>query len=116
LRSRYAVSDFVGLVKGTPQDVYEWDRNCVLNCDIFVALCDHPSTGLGMELAFAIEHGKHVLAFAHDDTLVSRMILGITYPQFQFDRYRDIADLTAKVSQQLQLLETKIQQPSISFN
>jgi hypothetical protein len=37
----YEVLDFVGLVVGTPEDVYNWDiQYCVKQCDAFIAICD----------------------------------------------------------------------------
>ena len=56
LRADYEVFDFLGLVKGTAKDVYEWDiHHCVAKCDLFLAVCDYPSLGLGYEMGVAVE-------------------------------------------------------------
>src|SRR5664279_2524261 len=48
------VFDFVGLENGTAEDVYRWDiGHCVRDCDVFIAICDHPALGLGWEIAEA---------------------------------------------------------------
>lgn len=88
----YEVFDFVGLVKGTPRDVYEWDiDHCVKDCDVFVAICDEPSIGLGYELHEAVRLKKPILAVAHEDSVVTRMLIGAAEvkPTLTFQRYRD---------------------------
>lgn len=92
----YEVFDFIGLVDGTPRGVYEWDLGrCVGECDIFVAICDLPSTGLGMEIGRAIQLKKPVLAAAHADAKVTRMVLGAAEVEgtMQFVRYAQLRNL-----------------------
>jgi hypothetical protein len=73
----YEVFDFVGLVNGTPRDVYEWDiGHCVGTCDAFIGICDEPSIGLGYELCEAVRLGKPALTVAHADTRVTRLLHG----------------------------------------
>lgn len=95
LSHNYEVFNFLGLVDGTAQDVYRWDiQRCVANADIFVAICDHASLGLGYEIGTAVEkHQKPVLAVAHQATHISRLILGIDAPNFSFKRYKDFAEI-----------------------
>ena len=95
LRKDHEVFDFVGLTKGTPKDVYNWDiENCVKNCDVFVAICDYPSIGLGYELACALEKfQKPTLALAHEDLKVTRLVLGIEKPNYEFRRYKNIDEV-----------------------
>jgi hypothetical protein len=97
LRETYDVFDFLGLEKGTAQDVYQWDiHRCVATCDVFLAICDYPSIGLGYELAMAVEKlKKPVFAFAHEDANVSRLILGVDAPSFHFARYKELQDIPA---------------------
>lgn len=94
LRSEgYEVFDFVGLVDGTPKDVYEWDVNlCIKNCDAFIAICDYPGIGLGFELGEAKNLKKPILALAQNDSRVTRLVLGLAEvePNAQFERYGDI--------------------------
>ena len=91
----HKVFDFVGLVAGTPKDVYRWDiHRCVAECDFLIAICDYPSIGLGYELGVAIEKlGKRVLAVAHKDTKITRLILGVDHPRFEFCRYEELDDV-----------------------
>jgi hypothetical protein len=100
----YEVLDFVGLVKGTPKDVYEWDiKHCVGACDAFIAICDEPAIGLGFELCEAIRLGKPVLAVAHKDTRVSRLVPGAAEvePNLTFERYDDMLADVPKLAKQL---------------
>ncbi len=51
LREGYEVLDFVGHTREGFKRIYEWDiEHCVRTCDMFVAICDERSTGLGWEL------------------------------------------------------------------
>jgi len=95
LRKDFEVLDFLGLVAGTAQDVYQWDiHNCVEKCDIFVAITDHPSLGLGYEMATAVEKlGKPTLALAHTDAKIGRIVLGIEQPHYSFERYNSLSDI-----------------------
>jgi hypothetical protein len=93
LKQRYEVFEFVGLVDGTSEDVYRWDiENCVANCDLFVAVCDYPSIGLGWELSEAVGSEKPVIGVAHESALVTRLVLGAAAlkPNFEFFRYHDL--------------------------
>lgn len=87
----FEVLEFIGWGDHPASEVYEHDIvNCVSTCDAILAICDHPSTGLGYELATAIEkRGIPVLAVAHQDAHVSKVVLGISKPNFRFERYTD---------------------------
>jgi hypothetical protein len=94
----YEVIDFVGLVGGTPTDVYTYDlKQCVGECDAFVAICDYPSLGLGWELAEATRLGKPVLMLAHVDARITRLVIGAAEvePNVRLERYAP--DLPASV-------------------
>lgn len=101
LRSEgFYVYDFVGVVKGTARDVFNWDiMYCVYSCDVFVAVCDEPSIGLGWELAEAAHFKKPVLAVARQDAHVTRMILGAAElePHVQFERYQQLSDILPSI-------------------
>lgn len=106
LRERgWIVLEFLGLENGTARDVYDWDiYKCVGTCDLLVAVCDHPSIGLGVELGIAVEkHGVWVLAVAHRDTYVSRLIEGIPHKRFSFARYRDLEEVVGYVQYRMRL-------------
>jgi hypothetical protein len=86
----YEVFDFVGLINGTSKDVYEWDiGHCVAECDALIGICDFPSIGLGWEMNEALRLGKPVLAVAHKDAQVTRLVLGAAEVEagFRFARY-----------------------------
>ena len=109
----HEVADFVGTVKGTASEVYETDiHKCVANSDIFIAVCDYPSIGLGWEIGTAVEkHGKPVLAVAHRNDKVTRMLSGAVSdrnPLYRFFRYSTMADIVVAVSKFLFELEIKI--------
>lgn len=93
LRKMYDVMDFVGLEKGTPQSVFESDKDNVIQCDLFIAECSHPSLGLGFEIATAYFHNKPTLILARNDAKVSRMILGISHQLFTFARYAECSEI-----------------------
>lgn len=85
----YEVFDFVGLINGTPKDVYNWDiGHCVQGCDALIAVCDEPSIGLGWEMAIAVKLGKPVLALAHHDAKVTRLVLGAEAVESNFNLVR----------------------------
>jgi nucleoside 2-deoxyribosyltransferase len=94
-RGEYEVFDFVGKVSGTAEEVYRWDiERCVATCDVFLAVCDYASTGLGWELSEAIGRGKRVIGVAHDDAVISRLIIGAAEvkPNFSFHRYQNFLE------------------------
>jgi len=99
LRPFSTILDFVGLVNGTAKDVFEWDTNCVKSCDIFIADCTFQGIGLGYELGIALESQKNVLAIAHEDATVSRLVLGVTSPKYQFIRYKNVIEVLPRVKE-----------------
>jgi hypothetical protein len=83
-----------------PRDVYIHDIvNNVRQSDLLVAICDYPSTGLGYEIAVQAEDRKMpVLAVAHKDSLVSKLIIDPKVSDYDFYRYEDIlGDLYLKI-------------------
>lgn len=107
LRPTYEILDFLGLRKGTMQQVYQWDiKRCVATCDLFVAICDYASLGLGYELGVAVEaYGKLVLAVAHHNAHVTRLIQGIDSPLFNFERYADLPEVTNHIKAKLKIAD-----------
>ncbi len=92
LRDTFEVLDFVNPGTGTSTEVYRNDiHKQIANCHLMIAVCDYASNGLGYEMATMIEkHGKPVLAVAHKNSRVSRLILGIDNSCFEFARYDNI--------------------------
>jgi hypothetical protein len=104
LAEGYEVFDFIGLVDGTPRDVYEQDVHaCVGGADGLIAICDYPSIGLGWEMCEAVRLGKRVLAVAHKDTRVTRLVQGAAEvePNCTFERYDNLVDDVAEKVKQL---------------
>jgi len=101
LRNTYEIADFVGLTAGTPKDVYLWDvHECVGKCAAFIAICDYPAIGLGYELGFAVEKlKKPTLALAHKDSKISRLVLGIDQPHYEFRRYESVEEIPQLIKQ-----------------
>lgn len=94
-RAGHQVLEFIGLDNGTEADVYRWDiERCVRDCDLMVGVCDSPSIGLGWELGEATRLGKDVLAIAHEQSSVTRLVLGAAAvePNVHFMRYTQLAD------------------------
>ncbi len=104
LEFRSSVYDFINNNHTfSPREIYEFDiKDSVMNADVMLAVCDHPSLGLGYEMATAIEkRGIPVLALAHEDSPVSRLILGINHPNFHFARYKNPEEIAQKARELL---------------
>lgn len=101
LKNKHTVFDFIGLVNGTPHDVYMWDiHKCVATCDALIAVSDYPSLGLGYELGVAIEKlEKPTLILAQTDSKVSRLLYGIEKPFVTIQRYADLKGAPALVEE-----------------
>lgn len=96
LRTDYDVLDFVGLgTDATPQHIFDFDRKQVTDCDVFLAICDEVSTGLGVELGIATELKKPTLAVTHVDTHISAMVVGNTERTYSFKHYTKLSDIPA---------------------
>ncbi len=102
LRSSYDVLDFTGVLDSwtiLSTEIYTHNRRCVINSDLFIAECSYPSTGLWYEIATAIENNKKILLIAHQDALVTRMILWIPEDKAKMVRYNYLDDIFPIVSQ-----------------
>ena len=97
LKAKYEVLEFKGLVAGTPKDVYEHDTRCVKDCDLLLAEVSRPAIGLGFEIATALHLNKKVLAVAKEAAKVSRLVLGINHPNFQFARYANPDEIFKRI-------------------
>jgi hypothetical protein len=105
LSAHYELLEFVGLDYETTAQVYYWDiEHSVRDCDLFVAICDERSIGLGWELCEAVHLGKPILAVAHSNVKVSGLVLGAAElkPNMVFSRYKNLhAELPKLITQQL---------------
>lgn len=92
----YEVLRFLGLVAGTPRDVYQKDIiENVGTCDLMLAVCDYPSTGMGVEIAIAaVARGAPVLAVAHEGKSITRIITGMAefYPNLVCRSYSSLLE------------------------
>jgi hypothetical protein len=98
LRNHFEVMDFLGLGDFTPKEVYNFDiKECVMKADYMLAICDYPSLGLGYEMATAIEKlSIPVLAVAHKDAVVAKLIRGIDHKNFHFIYYDSVDEIIEK--------------------
>jgi hypothetical protein len=90
----YQILEFLGK-GGTPEDVYRFDiEECVEKADAMLAVCDYPSLGLGFEMAVHCKGNKKpLLAIAHTDANVSRLVIGIhNAGPFSFERYGNLSE------------------------
>lgn len=101
---RWEVLDFLGLTDGGNGEVYQRDiEECVKSCDAFVAVADHPATGLGWELGIADERKIPTLVVAKVGARVTRLVLGAAEVKehITFARYGDMAEIPRLVEQYL---------------
>ena len=92
------ILDFVGLEGSTEEEVYSHDRNCTMTANLCVFIVDHPSIGLGIEIAFRLATGKPMLVFAKEDAKITRMLTGLCkIEQIQFYRYQEVSDLLRNI-------------------
>lgn len=102
LENDFEILEFLGLVDGTSKQVFEHDAKCVLGSDLFVAICDYPSLGLGVELGIAFQANKKTLVLSRQGVKVSRMVLGMESQNVKFDHYKDDVDLPAIIRRYFQ--------------
>ncbi len=97
----YDLLEFIGLSNGTAADVYAWDiKECVDKCDAMIVIADYPSIGLGWETGRSVAAGKPVIAVAHKDARITRLVLGAAESEenFIFARYTNLSrDVPAMV-------------------
>lgn len=101
-RSGLKVAEFVGTKKGTPRGVYAHDINtCVAKSRLFVAVCDLPAIGVGMEMGAALfRFGRPVFAVVRKGTKMSRLIIGASHvfqARMTVGEYWTISDLHASI-------------------
>lgn len=101
------ILDFVGLEAGTDIDVYNHDAKCTRESDLCVFIVDHPSIGLGMEIAMREAAGKPFMVFAKDGKRVTRMLTGMLNKKvLPLHRYKTVDEIVSAVQLQLKRLNT----------
>ncbi len=59
LEGDYDVLGFLGLVDGTPLEVFRWDiEQCVGKCSAMLAIADEPSIGLGWQKRILLRRAR----------------------------------------------------------
>jgi len=71
--------------------------------NLFLVECTHTSTGLGYELGTALAMNKPILAVAHKDAKVTRLVLGVTHRKYTFRRYDEMEDVVTIVDEKLKM-------------
>lgn len=99
LEKDFEILNFVGLADYPVKTIYEYDLNCAVSCDIFVADVSYPSLGLGYEIGVCVEAGKPVIGIAKKGQSISRFIQGISKPNYEFIEYEDILDTLPQIVQ-----------------
>lgn len=95
LRDKYEVLDFLdNATDADMEQVVKTDLNNVKKADLFCAICDLPSIGLGIEIGKANELKKPTLLFANTEN-ISRMVRGNIYENenSKFIVYSDFEDI-----------------------
>lgn len=94
--------DFDSVGDDVAQEVYELDRSHTENADLCVFIVDHPSIGLGMEIALRLGVGKPMLVFAKEEVRITRMLTGMCEKEdVEFIRYTNTSDIVEKVREVL---------------
>jgi transcriptional regulator with XRE-family HTH domain/nucleoside 2-deoxyribosyltransferase len=89
------------------RDVYLTDRERVATSDIIIALCTHPSHGVGAENEIASNAGVPVLHIVKDGFKLSKMLAG-SIGETHLVVYTGLADLEQKLSQELMQIIPKL--------
>jgi hypothetical protein len=109
LADEFEILEFLGLVDGTSKQVFDHDAKCVLSSNLFVAICDYPSLGLGVELGIAFQANKKTLVLSRNGVKVSRMVLGMESANIKFEEYnhnQDLPDIIRHYFQQISKLQS----------
>ncbi len=103
LRERFDVLDFLGTAEGDPRQTYHWDIiECVMKSDCVLAICDYASTGMGIEIGAALWGRKvPVLALAHVDSSVSRLVQGVYGLPYEYGTYESLSEVPERAFQTL---------------
>lgn len=93
------VIDFIEPGQDTDEAIVAHDKKCVEESDLMIGMCDHPATGLGMEIVFRHNTGKPLLLFSHKDAKVTHMVVGFAKREdIPCIRYKTVDDIIDHVS------------------
>lgn len=91
-----------GFEDGTAPDIYIDEGKC----DLLVVVCDHESTGLGIQIGRRLAEGKPLLLAAFLATRTARLIVDAEYVDFCVETTyaRNVRELVKSVVKHLNLL------------
>ncbi len=81
----------------SPHEIFQRDMDWLLACEAVVAEVSNPSLGVGYEICQATHLGKPVLCVHRAELLISRIIIGNSYPLLWVREYRNREKLLAHV-------------------
>ena len=90
-----------------PSDVYARDVDWILTTDILLAEVSVPSHGVGYEIGFALNAGKHVLCIHQAGRAVSKMITGNPHPLLTINAYEDISQALEQIKTFVNIVTSK---------
>lgn len=98
----------------SPDDVYVNDKSRVLDSDLLIHLCHHPSTGAGEELEFARSALLPIILITPDKVKISRMILGIPSLMMEIN-YTSFDNLQGQLDNALFDIRPLLEERKIAF-
>ena len=109
------VTDPVNHPQVAPEDVFNMDRERVLNSDLVIHVADYASTGAGEELEFALSALIPILVIAHGDAQVSRMVTGIPALKLIIT-YDDLRELDQVLRGRLSEIRPILEERKLAFS
>jgi transcriptional regulator with XRE-family HTH domain len=94
-----------------PERVYAMDRTRVITADVFLAVLDRPSYGVGQELEIAASFGVPTILLRREGAEVSRMVLGSFLNRLDEIVYDDAEDLKTKLTVSLERHASALRRP-----
>ena len=91
----------------SPREVYLRDVGWIKECDAMVAEVSTPSSGVGYEVAYALNIGRPVLCLYKRELFVSKMITGNPAPKLVVATYADLVELDAHLDSFIKSLPVK---------
>ena len=97
------------------EDVFNLDRELVLNSDLVIHIADFASTGAGEELDFALAALIPIIIIAHGETRVSRMVTGIPGLKLMIT-YHDLDELRRELWERLTEIRPILEERKLAFS
>ena len=97
------------------EEVFNRDRERVLESDLIIHVADYASTGAGEELDFALAALIPIILVSKGDSVVSRMVLGIPALKLSVS-YTTLDELRVELAQQLAQIRPILEERKMSFS